>query len=560
MKLFDTLSTTFDNFDNTVRNYLSKTFNNLGLNYSSSQIFGVIFDGMKGIMQNIMFYIEDGLTEQNIYTATRKKSFYNLAKLSGYDPYYGSAATGIININAKVTNIANKPTASKIFLRNHSRLVNDTTGVSYILMMPVNDYVVDLSKPLMKHQLKIVQGVWNSVKMVGTGKNFESFNINAVSLFDKQYMKVYVNGEEFTQAASLYDMINNSKEYIVSCGFDSTIEITFGNGVHGYSIKNGDSIVVEYLTHDGSLGNIITLGSESFTIKSPVYNVAGDTIAADEYLRLSIDAPISGGTEADSVELVRKMVGYNSRSLVLASEDNFKQFLKRFSFVGRTNIYTQPSTLTVTAGCLTNIMDKVNTADEYFNIEVNDLLLTDDQKTMIKTALSNSNKVFTGINFEFIDPVIRKYAATCYVKVEEQYMQDIAKANITNAIADYFINLPENTKFIPKSDIIKICLEADENIKSFDLDFISQLNEDAYYNGYYNKYQQKLINGIYKYVPIKTMYDKTNVPGLDAYGNIKLDSELEMPLLHGGFNYYPEKLSKNKNDMIRVEALQIIFI
>ena len=73
MKLFDIIDTTFENFDATVRNYLSKTFNDLGLNYSSSQIFGTIFDGMKGIMQNIMFYLEDALTEQNIYTATRKR-------------------------------------------------------------------------------------------------------------------------------------------------------------------------------------------------------------------------------------------------------------------------------------------------------------------------------------------------------------------------------------------------------------------------------------------------------------------------------------------------------
>ena len=71
MKLFNILDTTFDNFDNTVRNYLSKTFNDLGLNYTPNQIFGVIYEGIKGVMQNALFYIEDALTEQNIYTATR---------------------------------------------------------------------------------------------------------------------------------------------------------------------------------------------------------------------------------------------------------------------------------------------------------------------------------------------------------------------------------------------------------------------------------------------------------------------------------------------------------
>ena len=54
MKLFKIIQTSFDNFDKSVRDYLSKTFKNLGLEYTHNQIFGVIFDGIKGIMQNVM--------------------------------------------------------------------------------------------------------------------------------------------------------------------------------------------------------------------------------------------------------------------------------------------------------------------------------------------------------------------------------------------------------------------------------------------------------------------------------------------------------------------------
>ena len=136
MKLFNIIDTTFDNFDATVRNYLAKTFNDLGLNYTSNQIFGVVFNGMKGIMQNAMFYIEDAFTEQNIYTATRKRSFYSLAKLSGYEPFYGSAATGSVIVSAFVTNLTPTDKNTKIFIKNHSTLMNTTTGVSYTLILP----------------------------------------------------------------------------------------------------------------------------------------------------------------------------------------------------------------------------------------------------------------------------------------------------------------------------------------------------------------------------------------------------------------------------------------
>ena len=69
MKLFNLMQTAYQNFDTTVNNYLSKVMNSLGMAGTHSQIFKLIFDGIKGVMQNAMFYIEDALTEQNIFTA-----------------------------------------------------------------------------------------------------------------------------------------------------------------------------------------------------------------------------------------------------------------------------------------------------------------------------------------------------------------------------------------------------------------------------------------------------------------------------------------------------------
>ena len=77
MKLFKLNQTTFENFDSSVNSYLSKAFSSLGIQYSDNQIFKVIFNGIKGIVQNIMVYIEDAFTEQNVETATRKKSLYS---------------------------------------------------------------------------------------------------------------------------------------------------------------------------------------------------------------------------------------------------------------------------------------------------------------------------------------------------------------------------------------------------------------------------------------------------------------------------------------------------
>jgi hypothetical protein len=85
------------------------------------------------------------------------------------------------------------------------------------------------------------------------------------------------------------------------------------------------------------------------------------------------------------------------------------------------------------------------------------------------------------------------------------------------------------------------CLDNIEDIVSIDIDIISELAEECYKNNYYEKYELIYINGSYKYITKKVIYEESSVPGLDFYGNISLDSKLEIPVLQGGFNYYPEK-------------------
>ena len=147
MKLFKVMQTSFNAFDDTVRTYLSKTFNNLGVQYTHSQVFGVIFDGIRGIMQNIMFYIEDALNEQNIFTAIRKKSVYSLAKISGYEAFYGSTPSGILIGKLQLNNgLPSKTT--RVYVKNHTRVQNRVTGIVYSIVLPTSYYVYDVSKQI----------------------------------------------------------------------------------------------------------------------------------------------------------------------------------------------------------------------------------------------------------------------------------------------------------------------------------------------------------------------------------------------------------------------------
>lgn len=562
MKLFNTIDTSFENFDNTINKYLSKALNNIGIEYSNSHLFGIVFSGIKGVMQNIMFYIEDAFTEQNIFRAIRKKSVYSLAKISGYEAFYGSAASGILIGKSQINNgIPNK--ATKIYITNHSRVKNSTNGLNYSIVLPTFNYVFDVSKPLVSHEFKIVQGNFESFTYVAKGTVLEAAHLTTVQLFDRNYIEVKVNGKTWTEVSNLYDMSEEGEEYMISIGYDNSFDVIFGNGVYGKLLTEGDTVTITYLKHGGESGNVSTNDVSEFTFLDYGSDSLGENVNINDYMKLYVSTCISGGANSDSIDFIRNMVGTNSRSLVLASSDNFRLFFKRFSFIGYVNCWAESNSMTINAVCLSNVKSDVKSIDEYFNLDPKKMLLNNEQKEMIINTLENSKRSFAGISLNFKDPIIRKYAFICYVKADNVYNKDIIKTAIKKMLGNYFLNLKDDTQFISKSELVSLILDECDNIKSLEMNIISEAAETAYYENYYIKYEMKHNNGLYYYVPVKYSYEPDNLVGLDSYGNISLDCKMEIPILHGGFKYYPNKDNNNsnlKNDSIRLKEIEIYFI
>ena len=559
MKLFNVMDTSFSKFDETVRRYLAKTFNNLGLEYTHTQIFGVIFDGMKGIMQNIMFYIEDAFTEQNIFKASRKESIYSLAKSSGYEAYYGAAAEGTLIGQLEINNgLASK--SSKVYIYNKSTVINKNTAIIYTILLPTSYYVFDVSKPLISHEFKVIQGTFKRASAIAKGYDLEAVHIYSGELFDRQYVEVKVNGELWNEVGNFYDMTEDGHEYMLTTGYENSFDIIFGNGINGKKLMEGDTVTVDYLTHNGSLGNISSIDGYEFMFDTYGVDSLGNSVDINDYMILSMKNCVSGGNNSDTIDFIRKMIGTNSRSSVLVSEDNFKLFFKRFSFIGYVNCWVESNNMYINVTCLSNIKENIKDIEDYYNMNVSDMTLKKYQKEMIINTLDNSNKTFAGLTLKFVDPVIRKYAFICYVKIDNTYNKDTAIQSIRKLLGDYFLNLDNDTTFIAKSDLISLIVNNVECIQAIDFDIISEYGEDAYYNNFYVKYELNYLNNSYKYEEVTEVYESTIYPGLDGYGNISLNSKIEIPILHGGFKYYPNKNTNSKTDVITIEDIQVYFI
>lgn len=560
MQIFKILETSYENFDSTMRNFLSKTFGELGQYYSKSNIFGTIFEGIKGVVQNVMFYIEDAVTEQNVLTAIRKKSIISLAKLSGYETWTGSPATGTISIyNIAGTTLSSGSTS--LYIPDKTILVNSATNIRYTIILQEDNCYIDLSKPLINYDFKIVQGVYKKYTYTAKGEPIETFEISLSSLWSKDYIDIYVNGNKCTIYDCFYDMTGSGYECVIQVGYNSNVLVMFGDDTYGKQLEEGDIVTIDMLTHSGESGNIKAISSTTaFKFYSTIYDGFGNDIIGDDYLKIKVTNYICGGSDEDTFENIKNMIGYNSRSLVIASEDNFKLFLSRFSFVGQSTIYSEQNSLYIIISCIKKQSSTGLTALEYIEQKPDDILLSDDQKNMIKQAFNTSNKSFAGLSLDIEDPIIRQYALSCYIKVDSSYNKTQIKTKIKNVIAEYFTSLATNTTFIAKSDIINHVLNNTNNIDSFDIDIISKDNEEGYATGYWYKEELKCTNGIWKHINTKQIYSSSDPVGLDMFGNIQVSDKLEIPILHGGFKYYPNKDTDDTSTSLTTETIQFHFI
>lgn len=559
MKLFRLTDTAFANFDNAVNNYFNKIFASLGIQFSDNQIFKVIFTGLNGIMQNIMLYIEDAFTEQNIETAVRKKSIYSLAKLSGYEPYYGSAATGIL-IASIISNNNKSNDVRKIYIPNHAVILDADSGQNYILYLQSDRYVFDVTKPLTNYEFRIIQGTFNIMSTTTKGFALETIHLNIKGMFDKNYIKVLVNNVEWQAVSNLYDMTENGEEYILSIGFENEVDITFGNDIYGKIPTVGSTVTIEYIVHNGSAGNVNNIANSNFGFITSGSDFYGNDINLNNYIKLSLDNYISGGTNSETIADVKKMIGYNSRSNVLASIDNYRLFLKRFSFIGNFNIWAENNSNILCINAINNTLNNINNISDYETIREKDLLLTELQKQNVLTVLKNSNNTFAGISIKFVDPIIYKYAIICYVKVDDKFYRDLVENDIQESVLEYFSSKQFNITFISKSDIINYILNNCDHIKSLDIEIVSNMNEEAFKNKYYYKYETVINNNQVYYNLKKYNYETDLNLGLDDLGNIKVESNLYLPLLSGDVTYFSDKTSEINNIETKLNAVNIIFL
>ena len=560
LKFLDTVRARANQIKDDTKTYVTRVYNRANTLFTEASPFAQIIGVFSELYELVMFYIEDALVEQNIYTAQQSESIYGMSRLTGHDATRGFAATGEIEFRWKPGADLSKIAGTGLNIDARAELKCDLNSLFYTLMTSKDKFRLEKSN-MTKIKCAIVQGQYESQTVTGTGEKLQSFNIQTKKLSDHSLVSVSVNGEKWTKHNSLYDLLNDEKGYLIKTGISGGIDLYFGNGAFGAIPALGSSIEVEYVNHDGFTGNIDDGQDITFKWQSEGTDSVGEEHDLNEFLDITLTSSPKMGADRESTEFTKIMTPLASKSFVLATPDNYEYFLSRYGLFSYIDAYNTTSDEyldddnVIYIFAVPDVKKKLITGQDYFSIPENEMFFDQNEYDKMSQVIQDSGQQMVTTEIVFVKPKVRKYSMDINIRYFEGFTKEEIFNDVRAKVSDYLLNITRRDK-LPKSDIVYI-LEEIEGIDAVNVRFISETEETARRLGYYESVtttvqpQEPVVledigNGKQKYIffkkveEVKTIDVDTStvipytVAGLDEWGDIIMEKE-EVAVFRGGW-------------------------
>ena len=511
---------------NTTYNFLQKTYNQSRNVFTTASAWGQILFVLENLSQLILYFIEDSITELNIYEATRDYSVRSLARIAGYDPARAMAAQGEVAVswNLKSADVG----GGAVIIQENTRIQCEQNGLAYTLMINGPRVKVALTRGT-AFKFKSIQGAFSTTTFTGTGNALQSFNVPVKGgvFLDQFNVKVSINDNKWKQYSSLYDIPLEGQGYLVMSGINEGIDIYFGNSNFGKVPPPGSFIKVEYLQTSGSLGNLRSTATSKITYKflDQGTDLFGKSVNLNDYLQIVNTVDPSFGADEEPIAITRLAAPKTSRAFVFANAANYEIYLQKFNIFSQIQafstfddeyldddnvvyLYLVPD---VTVGLTSN--------EDYFSIPISSFLLTSAQKLAILNLIEDSGSMIATTVVKIVEPRISRYIGNAIITTFEGFDPEIIKDKIQEMVSAYFINLKRRDK-IPRSDMIAL-IESVPGVDSVSFYFVGQENE-AYH---------ATIDSL----PNTSVSELNTNIGFDEFGDIIIGRG-ELVVIRGGWN------------------------
>jgi hypothetical protein len=540
LKLFTSLKIRITDILEETITFLQDRFKQTKTLFTAASPFGQLLIVIENLSQLIFYYIEDAITELNIYEASRGSSIYSLASISGHNPSRAMAAVAQIKVVRKL----GIPTpANQVILNDLFKIRCENNGLVYSMELPQDEVRLNLTGPDSDQIFILKQGNVESQTFTGKGVPLESYQLGFPNNYyiDQFRVNVYVNGELWTKYDSILDIPRNAKGYILKTGITNGLDLYFGNGSFGMMPPTGSEIIVEYLVSEGSGGNIrIDDPSQvTFVFDETGFSPVGEEVNLNEFFDIYTISPPSFGVDPEEVELTRLIAPKASRNFALVNTDNYEVLLNKMQMFSTIRVFLDdpynnitdsvkqairefrktygidpvlPDTRVVSLFLIPDVSKMFQSGADYFNLPTIKFSMTDFQnKEHIKYIERSGTKMISS-EVRILDPTITRYVINISVIAFDDVSAETIRNDITSQIGNYFIKLSRNDR-IPKSDLIKIVEEVN-GVDSVSIVILSELNEMAF-----------------KADPAR---DPSNLIGLDEFNDIII-AQAEFPVVRGGW-------------------------
>lgn len=550
LKILTTGSVRMENLSQSIEQYLSLVFSKTRYLYSRKNVFGQILNVVKDISQLLFHYHEVSIQESNVITAQDDISLRHFAELSGYNVTYVKSSQGLVRMDLLPTFFSTF--GNILYLRRYAVFKNTLNSLLYLVDIDTDQKVIMQGSS--RIYIPLIEGEVKNANFIADGsKQYKILLSDTGKKIDDSRLRVWVNNKLYKRYDSILDMNINSDGYFVKTGYTSQYEIIFGNGINGTCPNVGDSIDIEYIISQGEDGNIPENQYPFFELVSGLFNINGEDITPSEHAKIIKESGFILGSNGDSIETLRSVVGYNSRSLILVDDRSFKAFLSKYSFISKIFLYDSPDNPRIkNILLLPDLSTRFESVDDYFECDEDMFRLSQTTKDNLKDVIQNSESSYIANELIWMDAEYVKYVLFIYL---EPKTSTLNKNEIYNSIkqlaAEVFLEysfsrLRDNSN-IPKSYIISKIQELIGDDVRISINIFSHRNEEAKINGYYNKLVYN-IDGIKKYQRIELAHGDDPFLGLSNRNDINLEQTWDIPLLRAGFPI----LSKN-GEAIKIE-------
>jgi hypothetical protein len=554
-------SISFSGIKAEIERYLTTEFANASVIYSPASPYGQILSVLENLHQMSILYLKNAITQLDLSqpNSVNPRVIRNAAIFAGHNPGRAVSATGTLKFSLKSTTDIDKDIpGGRITISNKTLMRNKTNSLDYSTNIGV-EKVTHKITPNYQFYLNIIQGKWNFRTFTGNGFPLQSFSAQESGQKDVENfnIEVYVNGVMWSLKKHIYEMLPDEEACVVRTGFDSGIDIIFGNGGFGAIPPLGAPIVVRYLSTDGSIGNIFRRTRDDWKFIDDILDGNGETLDLSKVFNVDIATDINFGADTESLLFTKSILPIASNNFVLATAQQYAYEIKKLGVFSHVNAYEKTGTIFIVA--TPNIKLFKNQNANYFTIDLRAFELDAYEISKIDKYLKIAGTIQLTRKYKIQSPKLSFYVMNIYVMSYSDATDDSVNAQILDKISEYFLSLKRMDR-IPKLDLIKE-LSAISDIHSVDVQFVSKKNEDYHreeilriQNAQASLDSSYGSNLSYNNNP---NYDKNAVLGLDpVLGDILFEAE-EIPIVRGGWQdrngmYYSDEIDGNQMKSVNI--------